>query len=87
MTQDPSLDESENKDDEIILAQPGFIEGFIQGLQRNPNKETECLASYRDHKEVINAGITAAFENINGNMMQGLMNVALILANTTDLVS
>lgn len=45
------------------------------------------MSSYRQHKEVINAGISAAFENNNGNMMQALMNVAIILANTTDLVS
>ncbi len=40
-------EEEEEVEDEIILAQPGFIEGFIQGLQKRASDESECLLSYR----------------------------------------
>ncbi len=44
---DAVQEEEEEVEDEIILAQPGFIEGFIQGLQKRASDESECLLSYR----------------------------------------
>ena len=84
-TQQPDAEEEDADDSEIVIVQPGFLEGIIEGFQYHPLEESMCLNAFRQHKEVINSAIDSALSS--GNMMQGLMQLAFVVSNMGDMVA